>query len=198
VVSNNSTITTGTSINLVGGTIGVSVSNSSLTSLFGPVNVNSDTDITVANSTLTSSNTSVSNNFNTGRVNLTAAHVVTVVNSTLVTPRPVVLAGSAINFDGVSMSNSTNVDMQARTINLSNINFPNGSVVNLTSQNGVLAPNPNTSAPSVVGDVNFIVNVNYGGSPAQNFVPVSVGGSSNSSITNKININSSSFHGLSP
>ncbi len=195
VVSNNSTITTGTSINLVGGTIGVSVSNSSLTSLFGPVNVTSDTDITVANSTLTSSPTPVGSSFTNGRVNLTAAHIVTVKNSTLITPRPVILAGSAINLDGVSMSNSTNIDMQARTINLSNINFPANSVVNLTSQNGMLAPNPNTNAASVIGDVNFITNVMYGGSPAQGFVPVSVGGSSNSSITNKININSSSFHG---
>ena len=55
-------------------------------------------------------------------------------------------------------------------MNLSNINFPGGSTVNLYSQTGQLAANPNTGAASVPGHVNFILNVNYGGNPAQIFV----------------------------
>ncbi len=191
-VSSNASISAGV-VNLVGGTIGVTVTNSSSTSS-GPVNVTSGTDISIANSTLTSSSTPPGSSFTAGRVNLTAVHVVTVVNSTLVTPRPVILAGSAINLNGVDVGSATNVDMQARTINLSNINFPSLSTVNLTSQNGKLAPNPNTNAASVVGDVNFITNVMYGGAPAQNFVPVSVGGKYSSSLTNRININSATIH----
>ena len=62
------------------------------------------------------------------------------------------------------------VNLAAHTINLINVAFGSGSSVTLNSFNGVLAPNPNTSAVSVPGDVNFIRNVTYGGNPAQNYV----------------------------
>jgi hypothetical protein len=60
--------------------------------------------------------------------------------------------------------------MVANTINLFNVAFGAGSSINLESFWGVLAPNPNTGADSVPGDVNFIQNVTYGGNPAQNYV----------------------------
>ena len=64
--------------------------------------------------------------------------------------------------------------MAANTINLLNVAFGTGSSVTLQSLKGVLAPNPNTGAVSVPGDVNFIRNVTYGGtaitSATQNYV----------------------------
>ncbi|MEI9866402.1 MAG: hypothetical protein WDN00_17970 [Limisphaerales bacterium] len=53
------------------------------------------------------------------------------------------------------------VNMAANTINLNNVAF--GGAVTLQSLNGVLAPNPNTGAVSIPGDVNFIQNVTYNG-----------------------------------
>ncbi len=82
--------------------------------------------------------------------NLTAANLVTVNNTDLA-------AFGAVN-------------LAAHTINLKNVAFGSGSSVNLQSFYGVLAPNPNTGAGSVSGDVNFISNVTYGGNPAQNYV----------------------------
>jgi hypothetical protein len=139
--------------------------------------MNSNADISIANSTLTG-NTSSSNSY--PNVDMTAAHVVSVVNSTITTSYLSMNAGVALNVDTVNINSATGVNMSARTINLSNINFPGGSQVYLNSQNGVLAPMPNTNAASVVGDVNFIKNVNYNHTPAQNFVPTSVGGTSTS------------------
>jgi len=70
-----------------------------------------------------------------------------------------------------------NISLSAHTINLQNIIFPTGSTVTLGSQLGSLAPNPNTSASSVAGKVNFINNVYYGGgNPAENEVPITQGG----------------------
>jgi hypothetical protein len=62
------------------------------------------------------------------------------------------------------------VNMAANTIDLLNVKFGGNSTVNLRSQNGVLAPNPNTGAAPVPGDVNFISGVTYGGNPAQNYI----------------------------
>jgi FecR-like protein len=60
------------------------------------------------------------------------------------------------------------VAMQARTINLSNVSFTSGSQVTLASQKGQLAPFPNTGKASMPGFVNYIINVTYDGTPAQN------------------------------
>lgn len=87
-------------------------------------------------------------------------------------------AGSSANFTAPNLVSVNNanlssfgaVNMAARTINLVNVAFGEGSSVNLQSLYGVLAPNPNTGAVSVPGDVNFIRNVTYAGSPAQNYV----------------------------
>ena len=62
------------------------------------------------------------------------------------------------------------IAMDARTISLADVAFPFGSTVTLRSELGLLAPNPNTGAAVVPGHVNFIQNVTYGESPAQNEV----------------------------
>ena len=83
-----------------------------------------------------------------------------------------------ISMNNVALfSPMTAITMQAYTINLANIDFPAGSSVNLKSGLGMLAPSPNTSASSMSGYVNFINNVDYNGSPAQNEVPTTQGGS---------------------
>ncbi len=79
-------------------------------------------------------------------------------------------AGDTLTVNGTTLSSVAHISLSARTVNLSNINFPSGSRVNLYSQTGLLAASPNTGANSVPGHVNFLVNVNYGGSPAQLFV----------------------------
>ena len=66
----------------------------------------------------------------------------------------------------------TDAAMQARTINLTNVKFAAGSKVLLASQNGQLAPNPNTGQKSMSGFVNYISGVLYAGSPAQNFTGI--------------------------
>jgi len=80
---------------------------------------------------------------------------------------------SANNYIGVNNTDFSQfalVNMSANTIDLCNVNFGGGSTVSLNSFNGVLAPNPNTGATPVQGDVNFIYNVTYGGQPAQNYI----------------------------
>ena len=53
------------------------------------------------------------------------------------------------------------ITMEAMTINLSNLNFPGGSVVNLNSAyGGIDGMYPNFGSSSV-GRVNFIQNVKY-------------------------------------
>ena len=78
--------------------------------------------------------------------------------------------GNSINVNNTDFSSFAAVNMAANTINLANVAFGGGSSVTLRSLNGELAPNPNTGAASVPGDVNFIQNVTYGGNPAQNYV----------------------------
>lgn len=79
-------------------------------------------------------------------------------------------APNLVSVNNADMSSFGVVNMAAKTINLVNVAFGDGSTVTLQSLNGVLAPNPNTGAVSVPGDVNFIRNVTYGGNPAQNYV----------------------------
>ena len=80
-------------------------------------------------------------------------------------------AGDTLTVNGTTLSSVANISLSARTVNLSNINFPAGSIVTLYSQFGLLAGNANSgNQASVTGHVNFLINVNYGGSPAQIFV----------------------------
>ena len=62
------------------------------------------------------------------------------------------------------------IAMDARTIVLSDVDFPAGSIVTLRSERGLLAPNPNTGAAAVGGFVNFISRVTQDGVPAENNV----------------------------
>ena len=66
-----------------------------------------------------------------------------------------------------SFDSALTISMDARTINLERVSFPDGSTVTLRSELGLLAPNPNTGAASVPGHVNFIRDVTYGETPAQ-------------------------------
>jgi hypothetical protein len=56
-----------------------------------------------------------------------------------------------------------NVEIDARTINLRNVDFKAGSNVRLVSGLGQLAPGANTGAASVPRMTNFIDNVKYNG-----------------------------------
>ena len=55
------------------------------------------------------------------------------------------------------------ITMEAMTINLANISFPNGSNVNLNSlYGGVDGKYPNFGSVTQYGRVNFIQNMSYG------------------------------------
>ncbi len=71
---------------------------------------------------------------------------------------------------GFGLSQTQNMTMSAKTIALENISFTGGSSIYLRSEIGELAANPNTGKAVRPGYVNFIRNVTYGGSPAQNAV----------------------------
>jgi hypothetical protein len=62
---------------------------------------------------------------------------------------------------------------------LNSVEFASGSTVMLRSLDGTLAPNPNSNQQIQGGKVNYILNVNYGGQPAQNFTgpgkPITIG-----------------------
>jgi hypothetical protein len=68
------------------------------------------------------------------------------------------------------------INLGARTLALQDVRFAAGSVVRLVSEQGRLAPNPNTGAAVVTGLVNFVRDVTYAGQPAQNFVSSAAGG----------------------
>lgn len=159
-----------------------------------------DTSLAVVNSTIKGEDNSVEldggaitvqdsilqagpSNGSGGEITISGDSVVTVINSTLVAETVNISASadnvnSTINLNTVNFNAATDISIAARTVNLSNINFPGGSNVSLSSQNGMLAPNPNTGAQPLFGYVNFVTNVKYNNQPAQNFVPIAVGGSS--------------------
>lgn len=68
-----------------------------------------------------------------------------------------------LNVNGTSISGVANLSLTAKTIVLSFVDFPSGSTVNLYSQVGLLAANPNTGAATVPGYVNFFNGVKYAG-----------------------------------
>ena len=74
-------------------------------------------------------------------------------------------APNLITVNNTDFSSFGVVNMAAKTINLSNVAFGNGSSVTLSSLLGLL-----NIGSSVPGDVNFIQNVTYGGNPAQNYI----------------------------
>ncbi len=131
------------SVNLTSTTGSLSVSDTSIEAHYLTLNSGDSILLNADGQVLTATGTGATANF-------TAPNVVTVENANL--------------------SDYGTVNMSANTINLLNVAFGAGSSVNLQSLYGVLAPNPNTDAASVPGDVNFIQNVTYGGKPAQNAV----------------------------
>ncbi len=68
------------------------------------------------------------------------------------------------------------INLGSRTLALQNVQFPAGAIVRLVSDQGLLAPAPNTNAAVLTGYVNFVSAVTYAGQPAQNFVAVTAGG----------------------
>lgn len=181
LIQSSSLTSNNSNLNIQGGN-SLAVSNSSLRSMYS-ADLNADA-VTVQDSAIT---VAPSN----GTLNLGSYITATVVNSTIVAGNvnlsTASVANATLTVNTLNLNNATAISMSSRTINLSNINFPSGSTVNLASSNGRLAPNPNTNAQPIVGYVNFITNVLYGGSPAQNFVPTAVGGS-NTSMTPPIQI----------
>lgn len=72
-------------------------------------------------------------------------------------------ASDLIQLDGASFSAGVRaIFMQAVTINLANLDFPDGSLVALTSRNGNLTFG---SGFQEIGAINFISGVTYGGAP---------------------------------
>ncbi len=64
------------------------------------------------------------------------------------------------------LSNLGALNVIAQTIVMANVALPNSGNTVLISQNGLFAPNPNTDAAVVPGDVNFLHNVTYHGALA--------------------------------
>jgi len=175
----NSTVSGNGSVilNSISGDINVSASNLTSLTASGQVDMISNGNLSIVNNSIVTAQTTSTT---TSTINLATAHVMTVRDSALVGAYSNLEAGDVASLDNVDVSSAQAISIAARTVNLSNINFPSGSSVYLSSQNGLLAPNPNTGASPVVGDVNFITHVLYNGAPAQNFVSPSVGGSSTS------------------
>jgi hypothetical protein len=112
-----------------------------------------------------------------GTINIEAGDTATVTNTALLAESVTVEADDQLTVNNVNFSSTAqSINMSARTLTLYNVNFPGASVVNLSSMAGLLAPDPNTGATVVPGDVNFEQNVNYNGQPAQRYIPVSEGG----------------------
>ena len=64
------------------------------------------------------------------------------------------------------------INMAARTLVLSDIQFSSATDIRLGSEFGQLAPAPNTGADSVTGYVNFIQNVTLDGSRRKTSYPL--------------------------
>ena len=109
-------------------------------------------------------------------VNVSAGGNITLDNANVVSGNAIVPpAGSQLSLSATGMATVNNTDVSsfvkdvisADTVVLQNVIFGTGSVVDLQSSSGLLAPNPNTSASVVPGDVNFVTGVFYGTTPAQ-------------------------------
>jgi hypothetical protein len=145
----------------------------------GSVNVFGGRDITIADSTLvaTAIPTQGQPINGSGTINIEAGDTATVTNTAVLADNVVMEADNQLTVNNVNFSSTAqSINMSARTLVLYNVNFPGASVVDLSSMSGLLAARPNTGATVVPGDVNFVHNVNYNGQPAQQFIPVSQGG----------------------
>ena len=86
-------------------------------------------------------------------------------------------ANNLVSLQTVALDGFREINLGARTVALERVSFPAGSIVRLVSEQGRLAPLPNTSQPVQPGFVNFVRDVSYAGRPAQDSVAASVGGS---------------------
>jgi len=87
-------------------------------------------------------------------------------------------AGDTISIRDLGLDVFSSINLSARTLVFNNVDFSSDSTINLRCETGMLAANPNTGANAVAGYVNFITNVTVDGSPAQNFVSTTAGGTS--------------------
>ncbi|MEI6862647.1 MAG: hypothetical protein WCL04_10405, partial [Verrucomicrobiota bacterium] len=87
-----------------------------------------------------------------------------------------VTAGNLISARALGFDGFREINLGARTLALENVRFPAGSTVRLVSEQGRLAPLPNSGQSVQPGLVNFVRDVSYAGQPAQDFVPTAAGG----------------------
>lgn len=85
-------------------------------------------------------------------------------------------AGTQVTLRAVGLDGFREVNLGARTLVLESVAFAAGATVRLVSEQGRLAPQPNTNQAVQPGLVNFVRDVTYGGRPAQDYVAVAVGG----------------------
>ncbi|MCF7687003.1 MAG: FecR family protein [Cephaloticoccus sp.] len=85
-------------------------------------------------------------------------------------------AVDAITLLNMRFNGFTEINLGARTLALEDVHFPDGSIVRLVSEQGQLAPQPNTGQTVQPGMVNFVHAVTYADQPAQDFVAKAAGG----------------------
>ena len=81
-----------------------------------------------------------------------------------------------IELQDLDLRDLNSINMAARTLILSDVQFSSNSSIRLGSEMGRLAPSPNTGSQAISGYVNFVENVTLDGSPAENFVASEQGG----------------------
>jgi hypothetical protein len=144
----------------------LTLDNASLVNNSGEITLGSASDVNVQNGATVSAMT----------VEVKAGGNITLNNANIVSGNSIVPpAGSQLSLSATGMATVNNTDLSsfvkdaisAKTVVLQNVIFGTGSVVDLQSSNGLLAPNPNTRAQVVPGDVNFVTGVFYGTTPAQ-------------------------------
>jgi hypothetical protein len=85
-------------------------------------------------------------------------------------------ADNILSITSSDLSSVQAINLGARTLILSDVQFSSLSTIELGSLYGLLAANPNTGASAAAGFVNFTINVTVDGNPAQNHVSVAQGG----------------------
>ena len=140
----------------------------------GNIGLNSASDINVQNGATISALT----------VNVKAGGDITLNNANVISGNSIVPpAGSHLTLSAGGVATGNNIDLSsfvkaaisAHTVVLLNVQFALGSVVDIQTDRGGLAPNPNTGASVVPGILNMVNGVTYGGLPAQNFMTTTAG-----------------------
>ncbi|KAF0181444.1 MAG: hypothetical protein FD161_117 [Limisphaerales bacterium] len=75
-------------------------------------------------------------------------------------------AGNRLDLNGTAVAQTASISLSALTVNISNVNFPGGSMVYLYSRDGTF----NNNGFSIPGAVNFLSNVLYNNQDATGFV----------------------------